>query len=284
MMNLLGRGEKGAGDDPGHVREQLSAYIDYELDEATRAVVRDHLRRCPVCENELATLKAAKQLLIELPPLAVPRSFMLTPDMVGLGQRGPVVRRSAASSLARQLRLATATVAMLLVAVLLTDSLLMQGGPKAGEPYAAESYYAQPVAPSDTPGMSQRLTSAQPVAAPTTAAIMSAPTAAPPAAGAVGAELPTEIPLSTPASVTSNVPSLPTTPGTAVGIIESNTGISDGSATDTTLPPDAMPPAASKVAPPAALDLNPLRLFEGGLLLLVLALAAGSVWALRRGV
>src|SRR5690349_3625943 len=95
----------GRGDAGDHVLDQLSAYIDYELSDAERERVREHLRRCPACENELATLKATKQLLNEVPLQAVPRSFILTPDMVGHAMSGPVERRrSFGWSLAGRLR------------------------------------------------------------------------------------------------------------------------------------------------------------------------------------
>src|SRR3954469_25467019 len=86
------RGGAGRGNDAGHVRDQLSAYIDYELSDAEREQVREHLRRCPDCENELATLKATKQVLADMPLMTAPRSFVLTPAMVGREAPAPVVR------------------------------------------------------------------------------------------------------------------------------------------------------------------------------------------------
>jgi Putative zinc-finger len=124
LFNLPIRIGGGRGDTNEHVLDQLSAYIDYELSDTERERVRDHLRRCPVCENELATLKAAKQLLNELPLHPVPRTFILTPDMVGRGVTGPVERRRPLGwTLAGRLRTATALVAVLLVLVLSGDVL-----------------------------------------------------------------------------------------------------------------------------------------------------------------
>ncbi len=77
---------------PGpHVLDQLAAYLDYELPEDQRAVVREHLRRCPQCENELATLRATKQLLRDLPDLAPPRSFRLSPELVAAANKQSAV-------------------------------------------------------------------------------------------------------------------------------------------------------------------------------------------------
>jgi len=76
---------------PGpHVLDQLAAYLDYELPEDQRAVVREHLRRCPQCENELATLRATKQLLRDLPEIAPPRSFRLSPELVAAANKQAV--------------------------------------------------------------------------------------------------------------------------------------------------------------------------------------------------
>ena len=73
---------------PGpHVLDQLAAYLDYELPEDQRAVVREHLRRCPQCENELATLRATKQLLRDLPDITPPRSFRLSPEQVAAANK-----------------------------------------------------------------------------------------------------------------------------------------------------------------------------------------------------
>src|SRR3954469_1729992 len=119
LLNLPMRISGNRGDGNEHVLDQLSAYLDYELTDAERTRVRDHLRRCPACENELATLKATKQLMTEVPLQALPRSFILTPDMVGRAMSGPVERRrSFGWTLAGRLRTATALMAVLLVLVL----------------------------------------------------------------------------------------------------------------------------------------------------------------------
>ncbi|HMA34970.1 MAG TPA: zf-HC2 domain-containing protein, partial [Chloroflexia bacterium] len=113
----------------GHVVEQLAAYLDYELPEPEREAVREHLRRCPQCENDLATLRAAKQLLRDLPPVTLPRSFKLNPDQVAaLGSHGAAVPALAApvariSRWVFGLRVSAAGLALLLIMLLSVDLL-----------------------------------------------------------------------------------------------------------------------------------------------------------------
>lgn len=74
-------------------QEQLNAYLDYELSEAEREQVRDLLRRSPAAENELATLRATRQVMRELPNVANPRSFVVRPYMLEqLPPRRPSIR------------------------------------------------------------------------------------------------------------------------------------------------------------------------------------------------
>ncbi|MDQ2807353.1 MAG: zf-HC2 domain-containing protein, partial [Chloroflexota bacterium] len=116
-------GKLGPGN---HVLDQLAAYLDYELPEPARAAVREHLRGCPQCENELATLRAAKQLLRDLPAALPPRSFKLNPDQVTALNPRPAapLRLFGLPRLALALRLASAVCCLLLLPLLGTSALI----------------------------------------------------------------------------------------------------------------------------------------------------------------
>jgi len=72
-----------------HLTDRLSAYLDGEMSAGERGLVEAHLRRCPLCENELATLRATATMLRDLKPLSTPRSFALRPAMVAASPRRP---------------------------------------------------------------------------------------------------------------------------------------------------------------------------------------------------
>ena len=101
---------------PVHVTDLLSAYLDNQLHEQSRAQVEAHLRDCAACADDLRSLRATVQALRLLPAVAVPRSFILQP------QYQP--RRL--SPLLPVLRLATSAVAIALVAVM-AGSMLSRG-------------------------------------------------------------------------------------------------------------------------------------------------------------
>src|SRR5258708_15392432 len=61
-------------------REQLSAYLDDELEPAARAALEHHLPGCTRCQSELRELRAVRGLLRALPVPALPRSFALPTD------------------------------------------------------------------------------------------------------------------------------------------------------------------------------------------------------------
>ena len=48
-------------------REDLSAYIDAEVDETTQARLREHVRVCPKCKREVAWLRTLAQMVGDLP-------------------------------------------------------------------------------------------------------------------------------------------------------------------------------------------------------------------------
>jgi anti-sigma factor RsiW len=57
--------------------EQLSAYLDNEVDERGRAALEQHLPTCEECRRALEELGQSRALLRALPAPALPRSFLL---------------------------------------------------------------------------------------------------------------------------------------------------------------------------------------------------------------
>ncbi|MBI4333877.1 MAG: zf-HC2 domain-containing protein [Chloroflexi bacterium] len=92
------------------VREQLSAYMDGQLTPSEKGSIDRHLASCQPCQEELASLRATKNVLSLMPSVATPRSFAIVSYRPA--------RRAPAFSL---LRLATAAAAFLLVLVGLGD-------------------------------------------------------------------------------------------------------------------------------------------------------------------
>src|SRR5438552_1456021 len=58
-----------------HVRDELSAFLDGELDQATRQAVDDHLARCAACRSELEGLERTRDRLRAVRPVEVPRAL-----------------------------------------------------------------------------------------------------------------------------------------------------------------------------------------------------------------
>ncbi|MEO5953782.1 MAG: zf-HC2 domain-containing protein [Chloroflexia bacterium] len=66
----------------GHVHDLLSTYIDKSLEEPERVRVRAHLEECVDCRADYVELQATSRMLQQMPIVAVPRAFILTPEMV----------------------------------------------------------------------------------------------------------------------------------------------------------------------------------------------------------
>ncbi|NWG16283.1 MAG: hypothetical protein HXY41_06570 [Chloroflexi bacterium] len=64
-----------------HDYEQLSAYLDGDLDEAERLALEARLRDEPALRRELEALRATVALIRGLPPIKAPRDFTLTAQM-----------------------------------------------------------------------------------------------------------------------------------------------------------------------------------------------------------
>ncbi|MCH8346450.1 MAG: zf-HC2 domain-containing protein, partial [Chloroflexi bacterium] len=98
------------------LRDQLSAYIDGELDASAAERLESHLAECGRCRQEMEQLRATIAALQELPAVEPPRSFTLSPERAALRPRMPV-----ASPLAFGARIAAAGVAAALAVVLVVD-------------------------------------------------------------------------------------------------------------------------------------------------------------------
>jgi anti-sigma factor RsiW len=72
---------------PERDRELLSAYIDNELSLDERAALEQRLAVEPLLRRELVELRAVRDILREQSWVTPPRSFTLTPEMVGVRPR-----------------------------------------------------------------------------------------------------------------------------------------------------------------------------------------------------
>jgi len=97
-------------------RDQLSAYIDSELDASAAQRLERHLAECGRCRQEMEQLRATVAALQELPAVEPPRSFTLSPERVAPRPPMPV-----ALLLAFGTRIAAAGVAAALAVVLVVD-------------------------------------------------------------------------------------------------------------------------------------------------------------------
>ncbi len=98
------------------LRDQLSAYIDGELDASAADRLEHHVAECGGCRQEMAQLRATVAALQELPAVEPPRSFTLSPERLAPRPPMPV-----ASPLAFGARIAAAGVAAALAVVLVVD-------------------------------------------------------------------------------------------------------------------------------------------------------------------
>jgi anti-sigma factor RsiW len=77
--------------DPEITDELLSAYIDEDISDDDRRLIEQAAADDPDIAWRLATLRETVRLLHELPALALPRSFLLTPEQVGRLSIDPAV-------------------------------------------------------------------------------------------------------------------------------------------------------------------------------------------------
>jgi anti-sigma factor RsiW len=111
---------------PGHPSdEELSAHLDGMLANGDGQRVEAHLAGCPLCEEQLAELRAVKTLFQDLPNAAAPRSFALTPAQTT--RPSAVAPRQGAGSRPRAFAFAPAVAMTLLLAVVGADLLFISG-------------------------------------------------------------------------------------------------------------------------------------------------------------
>ena len=72
---MFGRNHK---DECSRIRENLSLYLDAQLEPIDRDSVAFHCEKCAECRYELESLEITRDLLHQMPAVAVPRSFVLT--------------------------------------------------------------------------------------------------------------------------------------------------------------------------------------------------------------
>lgn len=96
-----------------HRRDDLSAYIDGQLDARRRESVEGHLAGCASCRQELEELRTMVGLLRRIAQVETPRSFTLA--------EAPRMAQAWTVRYTAPLRYATATAALLLVAVVTGD-------------------------------------------------------------------------------------------------------------------------------------------------------------------
>jgi hypothetical protein len=109
--------------------EELSAYLDGQLDQTSRTWVDAHVRGCERCAREVASLRATVRLLAALPQVAAPRSFALRDDAIR-SRRGVWWDAS--------LRAAAAVAAVLFVVLGIVDAA-QPSERQAVAPYAASA-------------------------------------------------------------------------------------------------------------------------------------------------
>ncbi len=101
-----------------HPRGDISAHADGELAPDRLTALDAHLAGCERCRTELDDLLAVRDALRELPQVAAPRSFALTPAMAER-ERAPVTSRTTPSFVA--MRVAGAGFAAVLAVVVMLD-------------------------------------------------------------------------------------------------------------------------------------------------------------------
>ena len=133
--------------------ELLSAYLDNQLSAGERARLEAQLATDPALRAELDALRQTVALVRDLPPVPIPRNFILPHKVVARSRpsRSPRPRGAWAAPL---LTAATAVVSLLFVVVLAGDLLLSRGVGSALVPAAelvAEKEVPQPQALAPSP-------------------------------------------------------------------------------------------------------------------------------------
>jgi hypothetical protein len=255
-----------------HVDEQLSAYLDGELNARQAKAVERHLVACVACSALLEDLRAAKSMLAATPRETPRRSFVLGPEYARQRFRQPRPKRSAWS-------FAPAAALAVLVALLVVD-------------LGSFTSTSNKSTSSSETANAQKSTAARQATASDSSASGAAGAAAPSAPGAGGlAEPPAThegaapLPAQTPAT-TLGAQSVPSTAPSA-GSSGSTSADSSGAASSAgpTAPDVFAAPAVPSEAPPnqppngSGFSLSTLRILE---ILAAVAFVSSSLYVLVR--
>ncbi len=109
-----------------HPHGDLAAFADGRLEPDKARRVEEHLVSCEACRADVEVQREIRSLLQRSPVEAVPRSFALTPEMVG--RATPTAGKPAAMPLGMGLRMASAGLALALALVVFIDASQEPGG------------------------------------------------------------------------------------------------------------------------------------------------------------
>ncbi len=265
--------------------EQLSAYLDGQLNEAEQRALHTRLSRERGLQRALAELRQVREALRALPPLRPPRNFTLTQSMIG--RATPRATRGLVYSLGSAL--ASLAFVILAVADLAGGGLMAarQAAP-AAELQMAPALLAAPSEP-ESRGAADNMTDQSLSALPpagvtsmpevsilgggTTASETATPESSAQEKFAAASETPSPGEVSSVRSMTLPPPSAPT---------PSETFLAQTSETETLGPePAAAQPASAEAAPGGVPWLSPLRIIEAAMAVLALLLAAAALRARR---
>jgi len=266
--------------DHQHAEELFSAYIDQHVTADEKTFVERHVAVCADCRAKLEATRAMVAALHTLPMVKAPRSFVLPREM----ERQP--RRSI---LAWYPALRLATAAALVAFVLVFAGDLMRAGtfvanvPNAAAPVpqAMEAPAAPTTAPamklaapsSPAPQATYQLSVPAVASGAANQSTLTAPTATAPATEGAGAAADRQLTVTTPATVT-----LPLVAAAAPTIEATPSGAYDRSAVRT----ESTGQSTTGLVQPAAPVIDPLRVIEIALAVLVVILFAATLIARRR--
>ena len=150
----------------GHIREELSAYIDGALGAAEHEAVRFHMEGCALCLAEYEELSVTRDLLRSVPMIAPPRAFTLTKEMTAPARREgfweKLLSPRNGSRLATGSALSFALVVMLLVGNLGLLGIANNASPAVGVVGYDDNFRSEGEAPASqpiagTPGILEKL-------------------------------------------------------------------------------------------------------------------------------